>query len=300
MTTETENQEVQTPEDEFAAAFAELTLPAKAQHTEEETDADEAEAGVEGGESPADEVVEGEQGEAGAEPAEEVATEPTGESAFAQELAKLREEIAKPSEPTPAAPAAEPAVSETPAAAPTSLQLTEEEQKVLAEYEKDWPDISKAEAIKRKQEIYAAVQFVFSQMAGTLNPIVEKFKESEYSQHEAAIKGVHEDYDDVRDDVIKWATSQTGLRGKLFTEVVQSGTAEEIADLVSTWKEVHGKTKPQVVTGAGSPTAPTEPPAKAKQAAQKLSVVSSKRTAVPAAQDPNDFDSAWSEATGKS
>lgn len=295
----TENTEVQAPEDEFAAAFAEFTEPTGDKpKAEEEVDAAEAETGVEGGEPPADETVEGEPGEDGAEPAEEGAAEPEVESTFAQELAKLREEIAKPSEPAPAAPAAEPAVPE--ATAPAGLQLTEEEQKFLTEYEKDWPDISKAEAIKRKQEIYAAVQFVFSQMAGTLNPIVDKFKESEYSQHEAAIKGVHEDYDDVREDVVKWATSQTGLRGKLFTEVVQSGTAEEIADLVSTWKEVHGKTKPQVSQGAGSPAAPAEPPAKAKQAAQKLSVVSSKRTAVPAAQDPNDFESAWAEATGRS
>ena len=293
-----ENTEVQTPEDEFAAAFAEFTEPAGDKPNGEEANAAKAEVAVEGGEPPADAAVEDKQAEVVGQPAEENPAEPEPESAFAQELAKLREEIAKPAEQTPAAPAAEPEVPE--ASAPAGLKLTEEEQNFLAEYEKDWPDISKAEAIKRKQEIYAAVQYVFSQMASTLNPIVEKFKESEYSQHEASIKSVHEDYEDVRDDVIKWATSQPGLRGKLFTEVVQSGTAEEISELVTMWKEVHGKTKPTVSQGAGSPTAPAEPPAKAKQAAQKLSVVSSKRTQVPAVPDAHDYDSAWAEATGKS
>lgn len=295
----TENQEAQAPEDEFAAAFAEFTEPTGDKPKEEDQpNAAQAETDVEVGEPPAAETVEGEQAQTDAEPAADGEAQPEGESTFAQELAKLREEIAKPAEQAPAAPAAEPAVPE--ASAPVGLQLTEEEQKFLTEYEKDWPDISKAEAIKRKKDIYDAVQYVFAQMAGTLTPIVEKFQESEYSQHESAIKSVHEDYDDVRDDVIKWATSQPGLRGKLFTEVVQSGTADEISELVTTWKEVHGKAKPTVAQGAGSPAAPTEPPAKAKQAAQKLSVVSSKRTAVPAAQDPNDFESAWAEATGRS
>lgn len=297
-----ENNEVLAPEDEYAAAFAESVAPEgtppvdAASATDGGDDAAEAEDEVAGGESAATDG--GEQNP----PAEEVegdgSAEAPGESAFAQELAKLREEITKPAEQAAPAPATEPQVPATEAA--TGFALTDEEQKFLTEYEKDWPEISRAESLKRRKELYEAVQYVFAQVAQVVTPLVDNFKATEYDMHESAIKAIHEDYDTVRPQVIDWVGTQTGTRGKVFSEIVKGGTAEEIADLVTIWKEATGKAKPQVTQGAGSPSAPAEPPAKAKQAAQKLSVVSSKRTAVPAAQDPNDFDSAWSEATGKS
>ena len=277
MSTENEIVEDISPEDEFANAFAELTEPGeKTEETEETPEI------VEEAEEPVEEVTE----EPEQEPIEEPAEEPEEKTDFAGELAKLREELKKPEE-----------VVEEPVAAPTPL-LSEEENKFLQEYDADWPDISKAEAIKRKVEIRQAVEYVFAQMQQALNPLMDKFQETEYNQHEAALVAAHSDYNAVKDDVISWVGQQQGVRGKLFGEVVKTGTVEEISELVSIWKEATGKTKPQV-SGAASTPAPTEPPAKAKQAAQKLSVVSSKRTSVPAVSDPNDFDSAWSDATGR-
>lgn len=278
------------PEDQFANAFAELTDPNGAPLAEAPTE-EPAEEPVddEPAEEPADEPADE---PAGDELPEEPADEPTDEkSDFAAELAKLRDEIKKPA-----------AVDEEPAEEPVAELppvLSAEELKFLDEYEKDWPDISKAEALKRKADITEAVRYVFEQMTKTIAPVIEHYRNSEYNEHEAAIKAVHEDYDSVKKDVIDWATSQTGTRGRIFNEVVNSGTAEEIADLVSIWKEANGKTKAPVAQGAGSTNAPAETPQKAKQAAQKLSVVSSKRTTMPAVADPNDFDSAWGEATGK-
>jgi len=280
------------PEDQFANAFAELTDPNGAPMASADEPAEEPteEPADEPAEEPAEEPTEEPADEPAEEPTEEPADEPEDKTDFAAELAKLREELKKP-EPAEE-PTAEPAAELPPL-------LTAEEQKFLDEYEKDWPDISKAESLKRRAEITEAVRYVFQQMTKTIEPIVEHYKNSEYNEHEAAIKAVHEDYDDVKKDVIDWATSQTGTRGRIFNEVVSSGTAEEIADLVSIWKEANGKTKAPVAQGAGSTNAPAEPPQKAKQAAQQLSVVSSKRTTMPVVADPNDFDSAWGEATGK-
>ena len=281
MSTENEivEQEEVSPEDEFANAFAELTEPGETPVSEEETPVSEEETPVSEEETP---VIEEET------PANEEETPVNEEEKtdFAGELAKLREELKKPEE-----------VVEEPEVAPTPL-LSEEETKFLQEYDADWPDISKAEAIKRKVEIRQAVEYVFAQMQQAMNPLMDKFRETEYNQHEAALLAAHNDYNEVKDDVISWVGQQQGVRGKLFGEVVKAGTVDEISELVTIWKEATGKTKPQV-SGAASTPVPTEPPAKAKQAAQKLSVVSSKRTSVPAVSDPNDFDSAWSDATGR-
>jgi len=299
----TENNEVQAPEDEFAAAFAESvapegTPPADVAPVTNGEDGNAAEAEGEMGDGGAAATDGGESEPAATEAEGDGAAESSGESNFAQELAKLRQEIAKPAEPPAPAPAAEP---EVPAAeTPTGFALTEDEQKFLTEYEKDWPEISRAEALKRRKDLYEAVQYVFAQVSQAISPLVDHYKTSEYDSHEAAIKSVHEDYDTVRPQVIDWVGTQTGTRGKVFSEIVKGGTAEEIADLVTIWKEATGKAKPQVTQGSGSPSAPAEPPAKAKQAAQKLSVVSSKRTQVPAVTDANDYDGAWAEATGKS
>ena len=104
------------------------------------------------------------------------------------------------------------------------------------------------------------------------------------------------DYDDVRDKVINWVGRQPAYLQAAYNHVIKQGTVDEVADLVNRYK---------LETGAPTRAAPasrkteTELPTATKQAAAALAPVSSKRSAVIAGQDPNDFESAFASFADK-
>jgi len=78
--------------------------------------------------------------------------------------------------------------------------------------------------------------------------------------------------------------------------VRDEGTAQDVIDMISRYKEANGiKDEPApttkvVVEDPGAAAKEADAQRKAKQAAQKLSVVGGKRSSVGQAQDPNDFE----------
>jgi hypothetical protein len=79
-----------------------------------------------------------------------------------------------------------------------------------------------------------------------------------------------------------------------MNDVIEKGTAEEIGDLVGRYREVTGK-KPAGAQDDPNPPVDTELSGAAKQAAEALAPVGSKRTAVQSSEDATDFDAAWAK-----
>ena len=52
---------------------------------------------------------------------------------------------------------------------------TDEEKEVLKAHEEQWPDISKAEAIRTKQAVYNAVQYMFTRVREVYDPVLDRF-----------------------------------------------------------------------------------------------------------------------------
>jgi hypothetical protein len=251
--------------------------------------------------APAPETVAGAEGAdtvAAAEPAEgadTIAAEPDPEpepapadkdaedDALLQRLSDLVRKKAP--EPAPAAPAA-PAAEEVPI-------YTAEEQALLETYKKEWPDVAKAEALARRAEHRQVVEFVFKEVATYLKPYIEQLEAVATRTHLADLQSkVGDDYDDVRDKVIDWVGKQPKYLQTAYGHVINEGTADEVADLVSRWRAETG-------TPAAKPT-PSQPrqketalPPAAKQAAAALAPVGSKRSAPSAGLDPADFGGAF-------
>lgn len=179
---------------------------------------------------------------------------------------------------------------------------------MLSSYDKEWADISKAEAIRRKADIFNAVTYMFAQIKQHIEPRLAEFKElSEVMQSQLALtelrRGVS-DYDSIYDDVVKWVdTLPVPFRGGA-KQVIESGTPDEVTALITEYKKAHPAAAPSAApaapVAAGKQDSASLSPA-AKQAAQRLSVVGSKRSASRGnAVDPNDFDGAWEEALRES
>lgn len=172
---------------------------------------------------------------------------------------------------------------------------TPEDEAYLKEYEKDWEDVSKGEALKRRAEYNELVKHIFSEVQKYYAPVEQTLRtlaeRAQYADLEQSIP----DYDDnLRDNVVSWVDSQPDYLQAAYKEVIQSGTAEQVKDLVSRYKQATG--------GASTKQKASPKPAKkepelsddAKKAAQSLAPVSSKRGAVPKGEDKSNYDDAFS------
>lgn len=185
---------------------------------------------------------------------------------------------------------------------------TKEEQDAIVAYHKDWPDVAQAEALIRRQEYTKIVGHVFAEVARELAPIFEWVGETQESMHDQTLIDAHPDYTQIYDGCTKWINTQPEYLKNLYTRVAKEGTAGEVVDMISRYKEsagikpADGTTKRTTVVVEGKQGAGdgNDASAKAKEAAAKLSVVGTKRTAVgTTAADPNDFSGAFEEAVSQ-
>jgi len=198
-------------------------------------------------------------------------------------LARLAELVKQP----PAPKAAEPEVQ--PAPEPEADIYSADEKTLLAEYEKDWPDVAKAEALRRRGEYRDLVNHVFREVAKELGPLSQTLKTLAERTHLNDLHEKVEDYDDVRDKVIDWVNNQPTYLQNAYKHVIQHGTPDEVADLVTRYKK---ETAPDTPTTPAQKTE-AELPTTTKQAVAALAPVSSKRSTIVQADDPNDFEGAF-------
>ncbi len=280
MPPETQHQQ---DDNDFTAAFAQFGAAEPAETVAEKPA--EPETPVVEAETPAEPVAETtETGTEPETPAEPEAAAPTDEDLLARLAALVKQTPAKKDEP---AAEVEPASAVEPEPEPDIY--TADEKALLDEYEKDWPDVAKAEALRRRAEYRDLVNHVFREVAKELGPISQTLRTLAERTHLSDLHEKVEDYDDVRDKVIDWVNNQPTYLQNAYKHVIQQGTPDEIADLVTRYKNETAPTQPAATT----PKTEAELPATTKQAVAALAPVSSKRSTIVQADDPNDFEGAF-------
>ena len=223
------------------------------------------------------------------EPAEPAPAAPAANDDQTDELIKRLASMVKDA---PAQPQAQ--AEPQPQAQPEAELYTPEELEFLNNYDQDWSDVTRGEALKRRKEHVELVQYVFQEVAQQLRPLLESVDVLASRTHLSDLRERVEDYDTVRDNVVAWVEEQPAYLQVAYKHVISSGTAEEVADLISRYKQATG-----FASQAPAP-AKAEPSDDAKKAAQALAPVSTKRSTMPQQDDPSDFDSAFKRfATGK-
>lgn len=266
-----------TPEDAFAAAFDRMTAPGEEPREEPPV----LDAPPPGSTSSAEEPT---------SPPEEEPTSPPE-----PEAPKLSDEeiLSRFAELVKANPQQQ-AASPPPPPQQTQEQpqyYSSEDLEILKKYEEEWPDIAKAEAVRRSAEYKQLVGYVFQEVAKEFSPLVEQLQSLATRTHLSDLQTTVPDYADVREKVIDWAQNQPPYLRAAYNHVIQHGTVDEVSDLIARFR-----TETQAVTPAPSqprrPKTPDLPPA-TKQAVAALAPVSSKRSAVIQGIDAADFDSAF-------
>ena len=173
------------------------------------------------------------------------------------------------------------------------------EIEVLADYEKNWPDVARAESLKRRAEYHDLMKYMFTEVEAYVRPLVEQLRTVGNNLHVGELKELVPDYSvDLEESVATWVDTQPNYLQAGMKQVMQSGTPDEVADLIGRYRAATGAAPP----APAPPPAPVPAPAKpartelssaAKQAAESLAPVSSERTQPPAEEDSGDFVSAF-------
>lgn len=283
-----------------APAAAEAPVPVEGEGADPASD-----AGTGEGSPPAAEAQPEDAGEGGAAPSGEGAAEgaagggvapapeaKAGEPSDEELLARLAKMVnAAPAKPSEKSGEPEPAPAPVAAEEPAPELYNEEEKALLTAYEKDWPDVAKAEQLRRRAEYRDLTQYMFQSIAKEIKPYLEMVQVlAEQSQHSDITSRV-QDYDDIREKVIDWVGQQPAYLQAAYKQVIKTGTSEEVVDLIDRYRKDVG--------ASATPTPPAVPAKEpelstaAKQAAAALAPVSSKRSVVPQGEDPNNFDDAF-------
>lgn len=189
-------------------------------------------------------------------------------------------------QPAPAAPA--------PAAEAETPIYSESELAELKELQDDWPAINRLFSLLARQTQVDTLKYAFSEVGKAISPLREMATAYSTEGHVAALYEGVPDYDQVYQPVLEWIETQPAFLKSAYQQVVQRGTANDVVSMISQFKKE---------TGWGKQATPAAPAQKtlseaAKKAAKAMGAVGTKRTAVSTAADPNDFESAWNEATG--
>lgn len=182
---------------------------------------------------------------------------------------------------------------------------TEAETAELSTLQKDWPDIKRLVELMTRQTEVNMVKYTFSEMGKILAPLQQSVGVLTGNDHVDALYSAHADYDQAYNPCMEWIGKQPSFLKNAYENVVKNGTSAEVIEMMQKFKD---ETK-WVAPTAAAPAAPApaaKQPAKpqgkaelsvaAKQAAQAIGAVGTKRGGAPAAQDPTDFDGAWDEA----
>jgi hypothetical protein len=212
-------------------------------------------------------------------------------------LAGLRKLVGQPEAPAAGAEAA----AAAPGADTPKPTYTDEEQTFLTQYEKDWGDVAKGEALKRRAEYQALLDHVFKQVANFVKPIQETAEALAQRTFTSDVRSAVPDYSDqLRADVMGWVKSQPTYLQVAYNHVIEEGTVDEVKDLVDRYRTATGKAAPKPAGAGGAAPKPAdkgnELSDEAKKAAAALAPVDSKRSGVTAPGDPSDFEDAWKQA----
>lgn len=180
--------------------------------------------------------------------------------------------------------------------------FTPQEIKFLGDYEKEYPDIARAEFMRRRVEYMQLSQYFFSQVSAAIAPRLEMLEGVLARIHAGDLKQQVPTYDnDLRQKVVDWAGTQPGYLKVAYEHVIKQGTVDEVTDLINRYQTATGTvaTKAAVVDPAQAVNA-------AAAAAEAERVAAAARLAPVAAKgagrgvtavSPNDFEGGFAWAT---
>ena len=177
----------------------------------------------------------------------------------------------------------------------------------INKFKQEWPDEYAAVDRMFESRVQALVGNRINQLVGEVNQLVTPLYQAvgnvTTTTHQSKVAAVHPDYRELAPKVAEWIATQPKLVQPAYLQAYKEGSADQAIDLLNAYKAAVGSTgaKPAPAQVAALAVAPPKPatPAVNKQAVAALAAVPATTRPKPAGGvDPQDFDSAFSEAVG--
>lgn len=206
-------------------------------------------------------------------------------------LARFREILAEP---------AKAAASDPATPAPAIAPFSAEEQAVVDNFRKEWPDVDAAQMLIRSREYQGLVKHIFDQIRPHLEAVQGRTAEMAQQTHVQQLQAAVPDYAEVAPKVLEWIGRQPDYLKAAYTHVAQQGAVADVVDLIGRYRAETGTAAPAAAPAGGPPTASAAPPAAAPakavvdRIAKGLAPVGGKRSGVQGdAVDKDDFKGAF-------
>lgn len=176
--------------------------------------------------------------------------------------------------------------------------FNEAEKKFLADYEKEYPDIARAEFMRRRVENQQLVNWVFSQINAAIAPKFAEIDGLLTRTHAGDLQQVVPTYNnELRERVVTWAGTQPAYKKVAYEYVIKQGTVDEVADMIADFQKATGYVAPAKPDAAADPAKAVADAAKAAAAAKLAPVKSGNAQRGVTAIAPTDYDGAFDWAT---
>lgn len=297
------------PEDDFDAVFGEPSEPVEAAPETVEATADPVEPAepVEAQADPVEAVEAAEPVEAQADPVEPVQVEqPAAVAApstpvidpvaLAEAMADAQERRQRAAAPAP--------VADAPRAATMDDFLDDKAKASIALFKSEWAEVEapvnalinaalQAQAVNMQREF----QQVMQQRLAPVESVAAQSQEAMYWQ---TVQAAHPDFQEAAAALPAWIQTQPAILRPALERVYNGGTAVEVVELLSTYKQAIGSTGAAPVTPASSAAQVTPRVAAVDKAvlAATLAPPAAQRSTKQTSRDPNDADGSFMEAFG--
>lgn len=297
------------PEDDFDAAFGEPSAQAGDTPETVEATADPVEPvePVEAADEPVEAVEAAEPVEAQVDPVEPVQVEqpaavaaPTAPVidpvALAEAMADAQERRQRAAAPAP--------VADAPRAATMDDFLDDKAKASIALFKSEWAEVEapvnalinaalQAQAVNMQREF----QQVMQQRLAPVESVAAQSQEAMYWQ---TVQAAHPDFQEAAAALPAWIQKQPAILRPTLERVYNGGTAVEVVELLSAYKQAIGSTGAAPVTPASSAAQVTPRVAAVDKAvlAATLAPPAAQRSTKQTSRDPNDADGSFMEAFG--
>ena len=296
------------PEDDFDAAFGEPSAQADDTPETVEATADPVEPvePVEAADEPVEAVEAADPVEAQADPVEPVQVEqpaPAPQPAQVIDPVALAEAMADAQERRQRAAAPAP-VADTPRAATMDDFLDDKAKASIALFKSEWAEVEapvnalinaalQAQAVNMQREF----QQVMQQRLAPVESVAAQSQEAMYWQ---TVQAAHPDFQEAAAALPAWIQKQPAILRPTLERVYNGGTAVEVVELLSAYKQAIGSTGAAPATPASSAAQVTPRVAAVDKAvlAATLAPPAAQRSTKQTSRDPNDVEGSFMEAFG--
>lgn len=180
--------------------------------------------------------------------------------------------------------------------------LDETQKKALEQFNAEWSDVASPVTALIQAHVQAALvnqqKQILGQVQQQMAPIQQHAAQSQEALYWGTIQAAHPDFREAAEAIPGWIETQPKLYQPRLMEIYNAGSAADVVELISMYKQAVGSTgaAPAHPASSAVQAAPKPAPVAPEALAATLAPPAAKRSSVKTSRDPNDAEAAFNEA----